>query len=261
LAAFPAVLILNREGIGWRWILSIGLVLGVVMYSLLFVGMKSGMPAGLSSLVLQIQVVFTLLLSAMVLQDAPSGWQKFGVAVALAGMGLLGASMRATPSFVGLVLVVSAGFAWAASNILIKLAGEVDMLRLIVWMSAVPPLPMLLVSLIFEQGQMESLLAMSWIGAGTVVYTGLIATVLGFAIWGQLFKENSPNVVAPFSLLVPIFGIISSVLVLHEEFTWIELTSICLVFAGLLLVVFGSRLMALLGGTSGSATGTGSATG
>jgi len=69
-AAFPAVLFLNRAGIGWRWILSIGFIMGVVMYSFLFIGMKAGMPAGLSSLVLQIQVVFTLLLSSLWLRES-----------------------------------------------------------------------------------------------------------------------------------------------------------------------------------------------
>jgi len=78
-AAFPAVLIWGRGSIQWRWILSMGLILGTIMFTLLFIGMHLGMPAGLSSIVLQVQVVFTLLLSGLILRDQPSLWQKIGI--------------------------------------------------------------------------------------------------------------------------------------------------------------------------------------
>ena len=241
-AAFPAVLFLRRGGIEWRWILSIGFTLGVVMFSLLFIGMDVGMPAGLSSLVLQIQVAFTLILSGILLHDSPTVWQRIGVVVAFGGIGLLAVEAYDTTSFWGLMLVISAGFAWAVSNILMKLSGNIDMLRLIVWASVVPPLPLLLISGIFEGGQMEAMKSISWTGAGSIVYVGLISTVLAFAIWGRLFREYSPNTVAPFALLVPIFGIISSAVVLRERFSATELLSLCLVFAGLILVVLGAKL-------------------
>ena len=241
-AAFPAVLFLSRDGIDWRWILSIGFTLGVMMFGLLFIGMDNGMPAGLSSLVLQVQVVFTLLLSGLLLGEKSTSWQKIGVVVAFAGIGLLAVKAYVTTSFFGLLLVVSAGFAWAVSNILMKMSGKIDMLRLIVWVSIVPPIPLLLISWLFEEGQVEALSNISWTGVGAIFYLGLISTVLAFGIWGRLFREYSPNTVAPFSLLVPIFGVISSALVLKEEFTALDLTSFCLVLAGLILVVLGEKL-------------------
>jgi O-acetylserine/cysteine efflux transporter len=241
-AAFPAVLFLRRDGIDRRWILSIGFTLGVVMFSLLFIGMDVGMPAGLSSLVLQIQVVFTLVLSGILLHDSPTAWQRVGVVVAIGGIGLLAVEVHDTTTLLGLILVISAGFAWAVSNILMKLSGHIDMLRLIVWVSIVPPLPLLLISWMFEEGQMEAITSISWAGVGAIAYVGLISTVLAFAIWGRLFREYSPNTVAPFALLVPIFGIVSSTLVLRERFTTMELLSLCLVLTGLILVVLGPKV-------------------
>jgi len=241
-AAFPAVLFVRRGGLGWRWILSIGFSLGVVMFSLVFLGMDLGLPAGLSSLVLQIQVVFTLLLSGILLHDSPSRWQKIGVAVALGGIGLLAVDMHDRATFPGLVLVVAAGFVWGISNMLLKLSRSVDMFRLIIWMSIVPPLPLLLISLIFEEGQAEAIARVSWTGVGAILYTGLISTVVGFGLWGKLFKEYSPNTIAPFALLVPVSGIISSALVLGERFTLIQLLSLCIVFAGLFMVIMEARL-------------------
>jgi O-acetylserine/cysteine efflux transporter len=241
-AAFPAILFWGRGGIPWRWIISIGVTLGIVMFAFLFVGMDVGMPAGLSSLVLQIQAVFTILLSIIILRDMPTIWQKIGIIVAFVGIGLLAVDKYESASFFGFILVIASGFAWAVSNILMKRCGNVDMFRLIIWMSIIPPIPLFLISLIFETGQLHALSNMSWLGAGVILYTGLVSTVLAFAIWGRLFQKYSPNVVAPFSLLVPIFGIVSSFIVLDEKFTHIEVIASFTVFAGLSLIVFGSKL-------------------
>ena len=245
-AAFPAVLLWDRGKIEWRWIISIGVTLGTIMFSLLFIGMYVGMPAGLSSLTLQIQAVFTILLSIVILRDRPTMWQKIGIIIAFLGIGFLAVDKYETASFIGFILVIAAGFAWAVSNILMKLSGNIDMFRLIIWMSIIPPLPLFLVSLVFETGHASALSNISWAGAGAILYTGLASTVLAFGIWGRLFREYSPNVVAPFSLLVPIFGIVLSFIVLDEQFTLVELIASCVVFMGLSLIVFGTKLSAFL---------------
>lgn len=245
-AAVPAVFFISRKGIPWRWLIALGVSLGVVKFGLLFVGMNMGMPAGLSSLVLQCQAVFTLLMAALVLKDVPTKWQAGGVIVACAGMGLLISDMSGTPSFTGLMLVIAAGFFWGVSNIIMKKVGKVDMLSLIVWMSLVAPLPLLGLSAVMETGQWEAITQMTLTGAGVLFYISIISTVFAFGAWAQLFKQYSPNMVAPFSLLVPIFGILSASVVLGEEFTVIEMAASCLVFSGILLVVFGNRIAELV---------------
>jgi O-acetylserine/cysteine efflux transporter len=245
-AAFPAVLFWNKGDIQWRWIFAIGITLGIVMFSLLYLGMSLGMPAGLSSLVLQTQAVFTLLLARLILHDTPTRWHNVGMTTAFLGLGLLVIQAYESASFLGLLLVIAAGGAWAVSNIFMKLCGQINMFRLIIWMSLIPPIPLLLISFCVETGHVKALMAMSWTGIGAILYTGLISTVLAFAIWGKLFREYSPNMVAPFALLVPIFGMLSAFVVLHERLTPVELLSTGLVFAGLVLIVFGAKFSELL---------------
>lgn len=245
LAAFPAVLFIKRGNISWKTILSIGLVLGVIEFTLLFMGMAMGMPAGLSSLVLQCQSIFTLILAAVMLKDVPTPWQVCGVLVAFTGIGLLVVDMTASPTFTGLLLVIAAGFFWGLSNIMIKQAGKIDMLALIVWMSLVPPLPLLGLSLAMESGQWQAVTSMGWGGFGAIFYLAAVATLFGFGVWAHLFREYSPNVVAPFSLLVPVFGIWSGSLFLGETLTVVDIVASCLLLGGVALVVFGSRLPVL----------------
>ncbi|HYO55644.1 EamA family transporter [Archangium sp.] len=240
-AAFPAVLLFGRRGIPWRIIFWVGLVLGVGMYSLLYLGVKLGMPAGLSSLVLQAQVFFTASLSAFFLKDPPLRWQKVGIAVALGGIALLASTQSGSVHPFALLLVLGAAVAWAIANILIKRAGQVDMFRLMIWMSLVPPLPLLLFSAVFERHQGAVLTGMSLRGFGAILYTGLLATVVAFSLWGRLFRIYSPNQVAPFALLVPVFGMAGARLLLHEELTLASLLAAALVLLGLVMVVAGGR--------------------
>ena len=64
-AAVPLAFFLPRPAVSWRIVLSIGLVLGVVKFSLLFIAMDVGLSPGLASLLLQSQVFFTVALAAV----------------------------------------------------------------------------------------------------------------------------------------------------------------------------------------------------
>ena len=88
LAALPLLVLRGPMPAPFGRILLIGVLLGVVKFGLLFVGMAQGMPAGLSSLVLQSQVFFTILIAALWLGERPSPRGLFGLLLAAAGLSL-----------------------------------------------------------------------------------------------------------------------------------------------------------------------------
>lgn len=199
--AFPAVLFVPRLGLAWRWIIAIGLAMGVFQFGLLYVGMAQGMPASLSSIVVQSQALFTLVFSAWWLRDHPQRRQWLGVGLALAGMGAIAWTRSNPTSLVGLCLVVGSAASWAVGNICIKLAHIDNGFRLLVWMAIIPPLPLLGLSFYFEAGQWAALRSLTPLGMGTILYTGLISSLLCFGFWAHLVQQYSPSRVAPFSLV------------------------------------------------------------
>lgn len=231
--AFPAVFFVSREGIAWRWIIAVGLAMGAFQYGLLYIGMEKGMPPGLSSLVIQSQALFTLLFSTWVLQDIPQRQQWLGVGLALAGMLTIALDRGGHSPLLGLLLVVGAAISWAIGNICIKLAKVSNGFRLFVWMAIIPPLPLLGLSAIFETGQWATLRSLTPLGIGTIFYTGWVSSLLCFGFWAYLVQHYSPNRVAPFSLLVPIFGLSFSVLLLGDNLSYLEIVGSSLVFVGL----------------------------
>ncbi|MGD1858635.1 MAG: EamA family transporter [Leptolyngbyaceae cyanobacterium] len=231
--AFPAIGFVPRAGIAWRWIVAVGLAMGVFQFGFLYLGMANGMPASLSSLVVQSQALFTLLFSTWILRDVPRRQQWLGVGLALAGMGTIAWGRDSQTSLLGLLLVVGSAASWAVGNICLKLARVSNGFRLLVWMAIIPPLPLLALSAQFETGQWAALRSLTPLGIATVLYTGLISSLLCFGFWAYLVQHYSPNRVAPFSLLVPIFGMAFSVVLLGDRLSPWEIMGSLLVFVGL----------------------------
>ncbi|MET8326995.1 EamA family transporter [Streptomyces sp. NPDC005181] len=236
-AALPAVFFVGRPKVAWKWIVGVGLVLGVAKFGLLFIGMDRGMPAGLSSLVLQVQAVFTALFAALVLGERPGRVRVLGMAVALAGIGVAAVDEGASGPVLAFVLVIAAAACWGVSNVLTRKAAPPDALNFMVWVSTVPVLPLLALSLLFEgwDRDADALAALDWSGVGIIVYVAWITTVFGFGAWGFLLRHYPASSVAPFTLLVPVFGMSSAVLLLDESVSPLRWCAAALLVGGVAL--------------------------
>ncbi len=149
-AALPAVFLVGRPKVAWKWIVGVGLALGVAKFGLLFVGMDLGAPAGLSSLVLQVQAVFTALFAFVALGERPGRVKVAGMAIALAGIAVAAFDEGASGPLAGFLLVIGAAVCWGVSNVLTRKASPPDALNFMVWVSTVPVLPLLALSLLVE---------------------------------------------------------------------------------------------------------------
>src|SRR5919201_5627503 len=148
--ALPAVFFVGRPRVRWYWVLAVGGSLGVLSFGLLFVGIDQGMPAGLSSLVLQAQVIFTVAFAALTLGERPRRSQVIGATVALAGLAVIATERASSAPILPFLLVIAAAAAWGISNVCTRVAQPPDGLALMVWASLVAPLPLLGLSLAFE---------------------------------------------------------------------------------------------------------------
>jgi O-acetylserine/cysteine efflux transporter len=253
-AAVPLVFFIKRPRIPWRYVAGYGFAIGVCQFALLFLGIKLGMPAGLSSVVIQIQVFFTIGLGVAFLGEHLRREDLIGAAIATAGLVLLGvykvmAGVSAT--LIGFVLVIVAAFAWAVGNVVAKRAAteyHADMFALVGWSSLVPPLPLAALAYAFEGGSavwpaVSSASALTW---GCVLLLAWGATLFGFASWAGLLHRYPTALVSPFALLIPVSGLASGAVFLGEGLAPLQMLGVALVLIGLAENVFGSGLRARL---------------
>jgi O-acetylserine/cysteine efflux transporter len=244
-AALPAIFFVKRPKVALALLVGYGFAVGVGQFGLLFAAIKFGMPAGLASLVLQLQVFFTIALAVLFLGERPRGAQLFGALVAFLGIGVIATERLGGAALWPFLMTIVAAVCWGVANLLTKKAGKIDMLGFVVWSSLVPPIPLYLLSVLFE-GPGAVPLALSQItvwGIGSLLFMGWMSTVFGYGAWSVLLGRYPASTVAPFTLLIPIAGIGSTALLLGEHITGLELIGSALVFVGLLLNVFGPRLL------------------
>ncbi|WP_024955868.1 EamA family transporter [Sulfurospirillum arcachonense] len=245
--AIPAVFFIPFPKTSYLKVLGVGVFLGVIKFSLLFVAMDVGISAGLASLTLQIQVVFTIVLSILIFKESISKVQILGIGISLIGFVLFFFTKDANTTILGLVLILLAGFSWAISNLIMKKTQGVDIFHFMVWVSLVPPLPLLIISYFTEtQSPFSLLFELSLKGWGSIVFVGFISTLLAFALWGKLLKTYSSALVTPFALLIPVVGILTSSIILDETLNYTEVAGTLLVMSGLIICVLGSRLIKIL---------------
>ncbi|WP_421867695.1 EamA family transporter [Motiliproteus sp.] len=249
LVAFPAILFIRPPKLPLKWLLAYGLTISFGQFALLFSAMHLGMPAGLASLVLQSQAIFTLFFALLFLGER---WQaQQVVALLVAGIGLVILALQSgsgNMTLIGFTLTLAAAACWGMGNIInrkIGQLGSVNLLSLVAWSALIPPIPFLLLSYWFEGPQLisQSLANMGIKSVLAVIYLAAVATLFGYSSWAYLLKHHPASQVAPLTLLVPVVGLISAWLLLGETLNLIKAAGIALIMTGLLINVFGRRLL------------------
>ncbi|MBK0865403.1 EamA family transporter [Saccharopolyspora sp. HNM0986] len=241
--AIPAIFFVRKPRIGWVLIFLVGLFLGVGNFGLLFLGMHLGMPAGLSSLILQSQAVFTLVFGSVFLRERPRGAEVTGTVVATAGVAIIGIGTGDTVPFMALLLVLGGAASWAAANVCIRYAKATSSLDLLIWSSIVPPIPLVALSVVVESPAtvVHALTTMEFAPIAALAYLVVLATLFGFGAWNSLLLRYPASVVAPYSLLVPVFGLLAAYVVLGERPSAASLLGAAVIFAGVFLVTWSGK--------------------
>jgi len=249
-SAFPFLFFVRRPDVPWRWLAAYGVLLGAGQFGLLYLAMRSDISPGLASLVIQTQVLFTIVLSVILFREKVGIPAIVGTLLAAAGLGLIAWHLDATVTARGVTLILCAALCWAFANVTVKKASlesghKVDMLGFIVWSSlfAVPPL--LLLSLAFEGAQLDlqALRAAHLDAWGAAAWQAVGNTLFAFAAWSWLLTRYDAAVVSPYALLVPVFGMGSSALFLGEPLPAWKFTAAALVLGGIALITLAPRLL------------------
>ncbi|MEV0543853.1 EamA family transporter [Nocardia salmonicida] len=225
--AIPVLIFIPRPAVRTRWLLLYGTGFGILQFAFLFTAMRTGMPTGLASLVLQSSAPFTVVLGAVLLRERLRPVQMAGLAVAVLGMVVIGADRMAHATLLPVLLTLAGGLGWAFGNIGARQAGAdspgYNPMHLTLWMSVVPVLPMLALSMVVEgPGTGFRAIGAAFSADGlpalaALAYIAVLATVCGSGLWTYLMSRYPAGTVAPLSLLVPVVGIAAAWAVLDEQ--------------------------------------------
>lgn len=245
LAFLPAAFFLKRPAVPLKHLAAFGLLIGAGQFGLLYSAIDGYITPGLASLVVQTQVFFTILLSVHLTGEHVRPAQWLALAMAAAGVGVIAAFTDGSATPLGLVMILGAAASWSGGNVVAARGGRVNMLAYVVWASgfAIPPLFLLTLAVegwpAIHDGVANATLG-TW---GAVAWQSVGNTMFGYGAWSWLLARHPAATVTPFALLVPVFGIGSSVLMIGEGLPLWKIAAGALVIGGLAVNLLAPRIV------------------
>ncbi|KPU58576.1 eamA-like transporter family protein [Pseudomonas fluorescens] len=248
LCALPAIFFIPRPDVQWRYIIGYGLVFGIGLWGVVNLGIKSGLSAGIASLVLQFSAFFTILLGSWIFKEAISRFQYAGMGLALCGLLSIISIVDGTVTMAGLSLVLLGAVAWSAANVIIKKARTTHVFAFLVWSSAFSPIPLFALDYAVNgsTGYSALLDQLDYRAVLSILFQVYPNTLLGYWVWNSLLKRYPVSTVAPLSLLVPVFGLLGSVMIFNENLSANKIIAVALIVSGLGIGLFGQRIFSAL---------------
>lgn len=241
-ASLPFLLFVKFPSVPWRYVVAYGLVQGIGQFGLLFTALDFGMTAGMASVVMQTQALFTLLLAVPLLRERGYPLQWVGLAVSAVGLIAIASAHGDSPgqmTLLGFVLTLGAAFMWALSNLVVRFAGKTgakyDPFSFVVWSSAVTVLPFygLAVAVDGVDATVSSMANLGLREAFSVLFLGLFATLLAYTLWTRLLQRHHAGRISPFSLLVPVIGLWAAAVAFGESLVTAQWIGVCAILLGL----------------------------
>ena len=236
-AALPLVFFLPRPKVPWRYLIAYGVFIGFGQFGLLFWVMGSHISPGLASLVIQVQAVFTILLALMLFKETIRWPQMAALVVSFAGILLIAVQGNTDATPIGLAVILIAALSWAAGNLVVKRSGKVHIIAFLAWSSlfALPPLALMSYYLEGPILITQSLASATWHAWAIVLWQTIGNTLIGYGLWNLLLQRHAAALVAPWALLVPVFGMAASGVFLYEAMPWWKWVAAILIIAGLVI--------------------------
>lgn len=253
LVAFPAMFFVKRPAIDWYYTVGYAMTMGISLITCLFYAIYIGMPAGLSSVVMQSSSFISILLAMLVFKEKLSFHQVAGLIIAVSGLALIGLSTGAasgTPiPLAALILTVMAAFFWSVSTVIVKAASKkatrkgvkVDMLGLVVWSALIPPIPLLLVAATMDTPKvlLDAFLKINPAAILSILFLAWCSTLFGTSAWNHLLSKYDTKRMAPLTLLVPVFGLLIARVALIERLSPLQWAGSLVIILGLIVFNLG----------------------
>ncbi|ELS41255.1 EamA family transporter [Pseudomonas syringae] len=253
LCALPAIFFVRRPNVPWRYLIGYGLVFGIGLWGIVNLGIKAGLSAGIASLVLQFSAFFSILLGSWVFREALNRFQILGMLIALSGLLSVILISDGSVSLLGMLLVLVGALSMSVANIINKKANSRDVFAFLVWSSAFSPIPLFALDYAIN-GSVGYIMFVNHIGTTAVLsilFQVYPNTLFAYWIWNSLLKTYPISTVAPLSLLVPIFGMLGSVVIFNEHMSTGKVLAVLLIVAGLGVGLYGRRIFDGLIGRDG----------
>lgn len=210
---------------------------GPAAFSLLFLGVYHAEDAATVAIASQMGVPFSTLLSIWLLGETIRWRRTLGITLAFGGVVIISFEPRVFAYWEGLALVVASTFFSSLGLIFVKRLYNIRALELQAWVAVAGGSVLMLLSLLFEQGQWEAVQAADWKAWAALAFTTLMSSLVAHTAWYYLISKYPVTSLSPVTLLSPLFGIFFGVTLLNDQLSGRMLLGGAVTLLGVFIVV------------------------
>lgn len=241
--------VVPRPSVDWRIFAGIGVFVGIIKFSLVFIGMHLGLGAGLASVVIQGQVFFTIILAFLLYKERVHSYQIIGLLIGFVGLLVMCFDDGGDFNLLGFLLTVLGAFTWGIANMFFRRTGGTDAVAVIVWASVVALIPLWLLSAFFDGPDViiSSFQNFNLQSTFVILFASIFSTLLAYSVWGKMLSKYRAADVTSFALLIPVSGLLGGVFIIKENISITAMVGIAIIMAGLTISILGGSVRRYLG--------------
>lgn len=203
-----------------RQIFWIAMTGGTFNFALLFLGVSWAGEVSAVSIAGQLGVPFATVLSIVLLGETVR-WRRWtGIALAFAGVMIIGFDPKVIGYLDGFLAVVVSAFVGSFASILMRQVKEVPVFEMQALIATMSWPVLVVLSVIFESGQVEAARTASLVEWGGIAYVALMSSLIAHAGFYWLLQRYEVSQITPLTLLAPLFTVVFGVILLGETLTW-----------------------------------------
>ena len=214
LAALPWLIPAPRP----RWRLAlVGFLMGGGGFALFFQGIQTASPSA-ASIVLQLGIPITALLSLAMLGERLDRRRGFGITLTFLGVVLVIWDPIGFQVSVGLLFILGTAVAAAVASVMMKQIVGVRPMQLQAWAGVTSVLPLCLLSFGLETDQLARAQSAGWPFMAAVLFSALFVSLVTHTIFYGLILKYPANLIAPLTVMNPLLTVILGILVTGDPF-------------------------------------------
>ncbi len=197
------------------------------------------LPASMAVLLMQLSVPIAIIASWVLGRDKPNVKNGIGALLCLVGVIVVVGKPDATSDYLGILAMLVCVTSWATTQAFIPIVAKDHGTALYAAIARYATPQMIVAALVLEHGTLlptiEAIPLQGWLGVLGIAAFGF---ALPYSIWYWLLMRHRVDELTPFTLLMPVFGVVTATWQLGEKLSESIVLGGSIILGGLAVVVW-----------------------
>jgi O-acetylserine/cysteine efflux transporter len=239
-ATFPIIFFVRKPNVQWRYLMAYGLVFGTGIWGMASCSITFGLSSGMASVLLQTDVLTTVLVGVLLYKEVISARMAAGIVLSVVGLVVSIIYTNGNVTLAGVVFIMISAICWPLAGVIVRKSGTRSAFAFNIWGMLFAPLPLVALSVGMNGWDVLSATYQQWNCNAwiSVLFQAYPTTVFGYWVWNKMVLKYPMSQLAPMTLLVSVFALLSGYAIYDEQLSLAQWVSCSTFLLGIGLVLY-----------------------